>query len=168
MGNIHNCRYFRRVGFNYYKNEYIEEKHRFGMNPWKKLLRFAEKGNAKINLIEFTQSFIEIYMNETAKLAPEWINRFMASKRIECNDIKIHIELSQTVRQILTVKKNPHQSRIETGIGTDSSVTLNLLKEKKSDELYYYTKYEPHHSENPSPVINKEIRGICCFRELLE
>jgi len=147
-------------GFNYYKNEYMEGRTSFRYEPLEKAVaEFTEKGNAKINIVEFAKNFIEIYMNETAKLAPEWVNRFMASKRIDSNDMKIHIELSEDIKYKIFDSLRNSAVRKETGIGTDSSITLNLLKEKKSDKLYYYIKYESHNSgEIPSPVLNKEIR----------
>ncbi len=149
-------------GFNYYKNEYMENRTEFRYEPLEKAVaEFAEKGNAKINIIEFTQNFIEIYMNETAKLAPEWINSFMASKRIKCNDMKIHIDLSEDMKQQIVNGLKFSAVTKEIGIGADSSISLNLLKEHTSDELYYYMKYESHNSgEIPSPVINREIRDF--------
>ncbi|MCP4105747.1 MAG: AAA family ATPase [Desulfobacteraceae bacterium] len=149
-------------GFNYYRNEYLEGRTEYLYKPIEDAIsNLIEKGNAKINVIQFAQEFIEIYLNEIAKLAPGWLNSFLATKRVSFNNLSISAELPDNYRNNIMDKLKASHVKAKKSIGAKSILVLNTLKEKNSEELYYYTKSENENSDEiPEPVIKEEVRDF--------
>ena len=146
----------------YYTYKYTEGGAEFRYPPIEETIQqFIEKGNAKINLIEFSRNFIEIYINEIAKTVPEWINRFLATRRVNLDNMSINIILSDYDKNRISDELIALHMRAERFMGKmhSSGLILNSLKEENSEELYCYIKSEAHDSEKiPGAVIKREVR----------
>lgn len=150
-------------GYEQYVKFYLENRTMFQYDSIEEAIQqLIEKGSARINLAEFVRNYAETYVNEIAKSAPDWINRFMATKRVDFDNMKVHAELSEKFKQTVLNKLNALQVRAEVSIGAkknSSLLALNSLKEKKSDELYYYTTSKTQNPEDiPETIVNREIR----------
>lgn len=150
-------------GYGEYIKSYLENRTAFQYDSIEEAIQqLIEKGSARINLVEFVRNYAETYVNEIAKSAPDWINRFMATKRVDFDNMKVHAELSEKFKQTVLNKLNALQVKAEVSIGAkknSSLLELNSLKEKKSDELYYYTTSNaPNPEDIPETIVNREIR----------
>ncbi len=81
-------------GYNHYVKSYMKGRTKFQYEPIEQAIkRVIEKGNASIDLVEFANAYAETYINEIAKSVPDWINRFMATKRVNFDDLKYLAQL---------------------------------------------------------------------------
>lgn len=135
-----------------FQHEYIEDS----------IKQVIENGNVKISVTELIQKYAEYYFNQVAKSANNWMNRFMSTQRVNFDNMRINIELTQKFKQgILEVLKSSQvDAELSIGVKKNSSLlTLNSLKEENSDELYYYMKSESQDKEElPQPIIRKEVK----------
>jgi predicted ATPase len=149
-------------GYNFYLESYLENRTDYKYDTIEKAIhQCIEKGNAKINLQEFIKEYAEIYINEIAKSAHLWLDSFFATKLVNFDNIDIRSEIDKNFYQIIADKVKHSRIKGERSIGTQAktSILISSLKEKESDDLYFYTKFESQNSEDmPLPIINKEIR----------
>lgn len=98
----------------------------------------VEKGNAKIDLIHFIDSYGTRYINDTASLSKEWAGWFLGSKTTPFKDFSINInprfDDAQIRKAIMksTAKNNLAQRK-------DGEALLNALKEANDQVIYFYT-----------------------------
>jgi len=149
-------------GHNHYIESYTEGRTDYRYDTIEDTIRqCVEKGNAKINLPEFVKKYAEIYVNEVAKSANIWLDSFFATKLVNFENIRIHAELNDNFCQTIINKLRQFHIKEEMSVGVQKSpsVLISSLKEKGSDDLYFYTKSETRNTEDiPLPIVNKEIR----------
>jgi len=92
-----------------------------------------EEGNAQIDAIQFANDYAETYINDVARLAPNWMRSFMATDRANFNDLQVHLNLAETKAEFLErIKAASVQRKISLGL-------LNALKETGDGILYFYS-----------------------------
>jgi len=97
------------------------------------LQQLFEEGNAQIDAIQFGNDYAETYINDVARLAPNWMRSFMATERANFNDLQVHLNLAETKAEFLeTIKAASVQRKISLGL-------LNALKETGDGILYFYS-----------------------------
>ncbi len=94
-------------GLKQYLDSYLENSTKFKFDIIENTInQFIENGNSKISLAEFVQNYTETYINQIAKSAPNWINSYMATKRVNFDDLNIHVELSEKFKHDILEKLN--------------------------------------------------------------
>jgi hypothetical protein len=154
---------FGRYGFEKYVDAYLRDETALRYDPIEKTIKkLIEDGTASLNIVEFSQEYTETYINEIAKLAPTWMNSFMASRRVDFGKMSVHAALSEADKQELFryLKYSGRKMQELLGVKKDSSeLELNSLKQSGSEELYFYTTYAKNGSgEIPAPILNEEIK----------
>ncbi len=154
---------FGDYGFNKYVRAYLQDQTSFRYAAIDETIKdLIEKGSAELNIVEFAKEYTETYINEIAKLAPRWMNSFMASRRVDFSKMSIRAALSESAMQTLygTLKDLKTKKGDLVGVKEDSSaLELNCLKEEGSDHVYFYTKYAANGSgEIPPTVLEEEIK----------
>ncbi|MFH1116308.1 MAG: AAA family ATPase [Pseudomonadota bacterium] len=154
---------FGHYGFDKYVKAYLRGETAFRYTFVEEAINdLVEKGSATVNVAEFSMEHAETYINELAKLAPTWMNRFFATTRVDFGKMSIHAELSIATKQALSSRLKDSGIKVEGFVGVkreSSKLRLTCLKEKGDDQLYFYTKYEKNDSEAiPPPVVEEEIK----------
>ena len=97
------------------------------------LQQLLEEGNAQIDAIQFAKDYAETYINDVARLAPNWMRSFMATERANFNDLQVHLNLAETKAEFLErIKAASVQRDISLGL-------LNAVKETGDGILYFYS-----------------------------
>src|SRR4028119_1733193 len=97
------------------------------------LQQLLEEGNAQIDAIQFAKEYAETYINDVARLAPNWMRSFMATDRANFNDLQVHLNLAETKAEFLErIKAASVQRDISLGL-------LNAVKETGDGILYFYS-----------------------------
>jgi len=97
------------------------------------LQQLLEEGNAQIDAIQFAKDYAETYINDVARLAPNWMRSFMATDRAHFNDLQVHLNLAETKAEFLErIKAASVQRDISLGL-------LNAVKETGDGILYFYS-----------------------------
>ncbi|MEW6351913.1 MAG: AAA family ATPase [Thermodesulfobacteriota bacterium] len=154
---------FGEYGFKRYVNAYLQGRTAFRYPPVERTVKdLIEKGSATLNIVEFAKEHTETYINEIAKLAPNWLNEFMATRRVDFGNVTIRAELSEAAKQALSGKLKERRIELERFVGAkseSSELEFNCLKERGLDELYFYTTYAKNGSGAiPRPVVDKTLR----------
>ena len=100
------------------------------------LQQVFNEGNAQIDMIKFANDCAEIYINDVARFARNWMPSFMATERADFDNLRVHLNLAETKAELLkTIKSASVESEISLGL-------LNALKESDEGILYFYSKGE--------------------------
>lgn len=154
-------------GCQQYTKAYIENKTELKFEVLEDAIQsLIDKGSATINLESFLSEQAEVFFNEVAKLAPQWLAKFMATKRVNFENTKISFGFtSKTIAKIITNTAKMKLSA-ELSVGSANSVLFNVkaLKEKNSGELYCYTTLG---LEGEVPVVVKQTEIRKFFIEVL-
>ena len=152
---------FENYRFDEYLETYSQGKGAFRYPSVDKAIDdLIEKGSATFNIVEFSIGYAETYINEIAKLAPTWMNSFMATRRVDFGKMQIRAELSEEVKQVISghLKHSKIKKTNSVGMRKDSSeLELKCLKEEDADQLYFYTTFTEKGSGGiPRPVVDSE------------
>lgn len=101
--------------------------------------QILEGGNAQINLVEFANEYAEIYINDVACLAPNWMPEFMATERVSFKNLKINFSLAETKDKFLDKLKSASVERKVSPIPQSKDALLSALKEMNEEIVYFYT-----------------------------
>jgi hypothetical protein len=97
------------------------------------LQQLFEEGNAQIDMIQFANDYAETYINDVARLAPNWMRSFLATDRANFNDLQLDLNLAETKAEFLEKIKAASVQR-------DFSLRLlNAVKETGDGILYFYS-----------------------------
>jgi predicted ATPase len=128
-----------------------------------------KKGTATLNIVDFSKKYTEIYINEIAKSAPNWLNEFLATKRADFSKMKIKVEITDASKQAFSNSLMGEKIKAEAFVGYKEKVAgesefelkLKCLKEKGSNRMYFYTTSSKHRPRRiPLPVVEEEIRRL--------
>lgn len=97
------------------------------------LQQLFEEGNAQIDMIQFANDYAEIYINDVARLAPNWMRSFMATERADFENLQVDFKLEETKLEFLARIKSVSVER-EISLGL-----LNSVKESGERILYFYS-----------------------------
>jgi predicted ATPase len=96
------------------------------------LQQLLDEGNAQIDMIEFANDCAEIYINDVARLAPNWMRSFMATERADFENLQVDFKLEETkLKLVERIKLVSVQREISLGL-------LNSVKESGETILYFY------------------------------
>ncbi|MTJ11040.1 AAA family ATPase [Anabaena sp. UHCC 0187] len=98
---------------------------------------FLQEGNVRIDLIDFAEEFIETYINDVSALAYTWMNRFLATDRVDFKKMKVSFDLAEAKPAILNNLKKDFVDQ-QLSFGTQSKDTLHILKELGDSKIYLY------------------------------
>ncbi|MTJ06802.1 MULTISPECIES: ATP-binding protein [unclassified Anabaena] len=98
---------------------------------------FLQEGTVRINLIEFAEEFIETYINDVSSLAHSWMNKFLATERVDFEKMKVSFDLAEAKPEILDNLKKDFIDQ-QLSFGTQSKDTLHILKELGDSKIYLY------------------------------
>ncbi|MEA5554805.1 AAA family ATPase [Anabaena cylindrica UHCC 0172] len=98
---------------------------------------FLQEGNVRIDLIDFAEEFIETYINDVSALAHSWINKFLATERVDFENMKVRFDLAEAKQEIFDHIKT-HVSQQQLSFGSQSKNTLYILKELNEKSIYFY------------------------------
>jgi hypothetical protein len=97
------------------------------------LQQLFEEGNAQIDAIQFANEYAETYINDVARLAPNWMRSFMATDRVNFNDLQVHLNLAETKAEFWErIKAASVQRDLSLGL-------LKAVKETGDGILYFYS-----------------------------
>jgi hypothetical protein len=98
-----------------------------------------DKGNDKLDLKGFVTEQGENYFNHVALYAPNWLQDFFATERIQFDDFEARIELGETQKRLLErIEIATVDEKISAGHET-STPLLSALKDRGDHKLYFYT-----------------------------
>lgn len=129
---------FSRDMFNVYSKSYSEKEHDneyFHIHDVMK--QVLEKGNAKIDMADFSRKYSTEYINSVASIVPVRISKFLDSRRASFDNLKMHIELDGLQDHLVSFAcKLSYTSKIS--INKDGKSLLTAQKEKDDPYLYIY------------------------------
>ena len=100
------------------------------------LQQLFDEGNAQIDMIKFANDCAEIYINDVARFARNWMPSFMATERADFDNLQVDLNLAETKAELLKrIKSASVESEISLGL-------LNALKESDEGILYFYSNGE--------------------------
>jgi predicted ATP-dependent endonuclease of OLD family len=126
---------FGQQGYGHYLKAYLDAntQQRYPTLD-REVQRLFEEGNARIDAIQFANEYAETYINDVARLAPNWMRSFMATDRANFNDLQVHLNLAETKAEFLErIKAASVQRDISLGL-------LNAVKATGDGALYFYSK----------------------------
>lgn len=97
------------------------------------LQQLLDEGNAQIDMIQFANDCGETYINDVARLVPNWMRYFMATERADFDSLQVHFKLEETKLEFLERIKSASVER-EISLGL-----LNSVKESGERILYFYS-----------------------------
>ena len=117
-----------------------------------------DKGSAKIDLVRFADEFVEAYFNNVAKFAPQWMNKFLGTVRVDFNQLEISFELEKTKSHLLgEISHIVLQSDVAIGARNQGS-SLTMRKKQGDNNLFILTSTEGQPSEAlPDEIISERI-----------
>ncbi|QYX32259.1 AAA family ATPase [Sphaerospermopsis torques-reginae] len=98
---------------------------------------FLQEGNVRIDLIDFAEEFIEIYINDVSSLSHNWMNTFLETERVNFENMNVSFNLSEAKQEIFDNIKT-HVVQQKFSFGSQSKNTLHILKELGKPSIYFY------------------------------
>jgi len=96
--------------------------------------QLINEGSAKIDMVEFADNYLELYINDVASMASGWMNSFMGSERADFEKLRLDIILSES-KEILIDRMKEFSAT-----GSMAKEAVKGSKEKGDSTLYFYTK----------------------------
>ncbi|OQX24810.1 MAG: hypothetical protein BWK80_18910 [Desulfobacteraceae bacterium IS3] len=96
--------------------------------------QIINEGSAKIDMVEFADKYLELYINDVANMASGWMNSFMASERADFEKLRLDIMLAESKGMLIERIKT---ASLEGNIAKES---VKASKEEGDSTLYFYTK----------------------------
>ncbi len=111
-------------------------------------------GNAILDIVQFAEKYGEIYINEIAHAAYDWMPRLMNTRLASFANLDISVELKDTKAAYL---KRILNTRIQLEIPFGPETRLGIRKKRGDSELYFYTIQLTSPEEPPSREISSEL-----------
>lgn len=129
-----------QYGRNKYQEAYSSGNTQEAFSPVNEAVeQLIAQGNAKINLVEFADSYGDKYIADVARLSSSWMGDFFATLPTRFNEFKISIKLEETKNKFLqNVLKYSANRKISSGQKRKSPL-VTISKESGDETLYYYT-----------------------------
>lgn len=127
---------------NYYKKYARNETHTKYPVLDSAIDQLLTNGNAKINCLDFADQYAEIYFNEIALCAKEWIGEYLDTQQAIFTDLKMEVRLNSTIE---TIHKHITALQLEKKLSAAPKKTealINCIKEVGDVNLYFYTSTE--------------------------
>ena len=119
--------------------------------------QLIDRGNAKIDLVEFAERYINDYLNDVARLAPQWLPIFMGTQSVNFDDLEIDINLTEQKEAVIEKIKS-FQFNGNIPISQIQQLLLDFTKEKSDKFIYFYTSSQGDLLDQlPEKVIRRNI-----------
>ncbi|MFP4101724.1 MAG: hypothetical protein ACLFWZ_14195, partial [Coleofasciculus sp.] len=103
------------------------------------IAQILAEGNAQVDIVQFARDYAELYINDVARLAPNWMPEFMATERVNFQDLQIKISLAGTKDEVLHKLQHTFFEQQLSVSPQSGAALLNALKEEDDSILYFYT-----------------------------
>jgi hypothetical protein len=103
-----------------------------------------ETGTATLDFYQFAEEYGEKYINHIARLARDWLTKFLSSRRIKFDNLNLSIELGESKKAFLD-RAWAASVKMDFGLPPARNVSeerqplLSINKKKEQKELYFYT-----------------------------
>jgi predicted ATP-dependent endonuclease of OLD family len=128
---------FGAYGHEQYLKAYLNRKTQQTYPPLDKAsTQLLKEGYTQFEIIPFVSDYIEIYLNEVARLAPSWMQTRMNTKRVSFEKLQVQIELADDMKSTLA------NQLMATAINEKHSIingSLNAVKEAEDSTLYVFS-----------------------------
>lgn len=99
---------------------------------------FLESGSCQINLVNFAQKFAEKYVNDLAKMSPNWLSKFLGTSRLNFNNLEVKFSINELKQDLVTrIRQISFQQEMNYG-----NQGLKVFKQQDEEEIYFYQVYE--------------------------
>ncbi|AKB61756.1 AAA family ATPase [Methanosarcina mazei] len=143
--------------FNVYSKSYSEKEPENGyLHIHNAVKQVLDKGNAKIDMADFSRKYSTEYINNVASIVPTRISKFLDSRRASFEDLKMHIELDGLQDHLVSLTCKPAIT-FKISVNKEGKSLLTAQKEKDDPYLYVYTESSEGIQDIPVKVINKFI-----------
>ena len=148
-------------GWSRYLRAYILDEVQQSYPPLEDAIQqILDVGNAKIDLVQFADEYGELYFNNVANLAQQWMQEFMGTDRIDFDDLKIQVSMGETKSHFLEQILNSSSERNLSFGQARQGALLTAFKEAGKRDLYIYTLKEGSVSEElPRRVVKEFLVG---------
>jgi energy-coupling factor transporter ATP-binding protein EcfA2 len=158
-------------GWDRYVEAYVDKRTEDQYPPLDQAVdQVISQGNATINMVEFSEKYGEIFVNNVAKLAKEWISDYITTSRISFANLEIQLTLEEWLEKLKTqALEYVYTRRLSLGKERGTPL-LSVEKEAGKPDLYIYTSSSEAVIEKfPSQAIKETIaRGVFgLFREVI-
>jgi len=103
------------------------------------IAQILAEGNAQVDIVKFAHDYAELYINDVARLAPNWMPEFMATERVNVQDLQIKISLAATKDEVLHKLQHTFIEKYVAPHPQSGDALLSALKEENESILYFYT-----------------------------
>lgn len=124
-------------GYVNYQKAYFDGKNQQTYPPLDGAIdQIINEGNAQINLIQFAKEYGELYINDVARLVPNWMQSFLGTERVNFENLQVIFKLEESKQVFFErLKSASIERKLSSGI-------LNALKESGEEILFFYTETE--------------------------
>lgn len=156
---------FTQYGFNQYLKNYLDgrTKKRYPIID-NAINQFVQEGNISINLIDFLEEYADMYINDVAGLAHEWMRDFLNTERVNFEKLQVEFEL-EDIKAAVVKNVMSYNLEQEISFGTPNKKNvLHLLKEADNHNIYFYIISE----DNIFNKLPKRVFERIIFQEVIE
>jgi AAA15 family ATPase/GTPase len=100
--------------------------------------QLIERGNSKLNFVDFANEYSEAYFNDVARLLPLWMPTYMATEKAGFDKLCCSVFLENTKSKILNLSKY-WQVDAKLSASKKNEALVNILKKGGEEEIYFYT-----------------------------
>ena len=148
---------FSRDMFDVYLKSYSEKDPENGyLHIHNAVKQVLEKGNTKIDLVDFSRKHSTEFINNVASLVPTRISHFLDSRRASFDNLQMHIELDGLQDHLASFTCKPSFNS-KLSINKEGNSLLTAQKEKDDPYLYVYTESTEGIQDIPVKVVHKFI-----------
>jgi len=109
------------------------------------------EGNATIDLKKLAEDYGEIYFNEVAKYARNWLSEFFNTQYTLFDDLDVSIRLVENKEQFLQqIRRLSQRSSIANGL-------LTIQKKRNESKVYAYTTIKEQNTDGQEEKIGESI-----------
>ncbi len=110
------------------------------------------KGNATIDLRQFADEYGEIYFNDIAQYARNWMRRFLSTQLAPFDDLDISLELEEETKADF-LNQVAQYSRISRVAGS----VLTIRKSRGEDKVFIFTSTDSQDAEGREEQLGERI-----------
>lgn len=112
-------------------------------------------GNAVLDLRQFADKYGEVYFNNVARFARNWMSRYLSTQLAHFDDLDISFHLTEAKESLLD-RISQYTRRVSIAIGPKGS-QLTLRKTLGENKLYIYTSTDVQDDEDQRGQIGNTI-----------
>jgi predicted ATP-dependent endonuclease of OLD family len=127
------------IGYEHYLKTYLDGKIQPTYLPLDEAIKqLLDEGYVQMDIVQFVKDYTEIYVNDVACFAKNWMPKFMNTKRATFDNLWIHFDFSPEFKTALVNKIIATSVVSKSSIGNKED-SLNVVKEAEESTLYLYS-----------------------------